>query len=299
MTAWVWVLWTFHWCQSRKHLGFLVSVPRHGAEGEQEVGLNKQSVVKHRKWSRLLTTATLSEIPWRAASPTPPPMWGAPTGPPPPPTSAFGRSRLLGWESHSPTREQLFLWRWQALMSLQRLFELLNRTAYLRPCLSLSICSKNQSDAIMWSPCGMFGSSPFLAKIDSPFQTAIEKLNGERWNRGTWRRLQKEQKGICSAPPEGRLWQPVPLYCPIAGTISCVTERKAPWFWSQLTPILTLAQSLTSGNSFSYTLTFSVCTLGIINTYHNKVVITKKNTRISVSLSSVMFATRQQVLSRG
>ena len=61
-----------------------------------------------------------------------------------------------------PLCPQPFVWRWQALMSLQRIFKLLNRVAYLWPCLSLSIWNQNPSDSIMWSPSGMSLEAPLL-----------------------------------------------------------------------------------------------------------------------------------------
>lgn len=110
---------------------------------------------------------------------------------------------LFGVEYHSHTRSSCtYVQRWQNLMSLQRIFKLLNRIAYLLVCLSLSICNKNQADAIMWSPGGIyleallfFSQNWFEVVYNSSFQTVIENLNGGELSRGAWRGL--KQQRIC------------------------------------------------------------------------------------------------------
>lgn len=155
MRAWAWVVWTSHWCQNKKHLGFLIGLPRYGAEREREVGLKKRSPVMYQKRSQTLCyNNTISDSSKGCLSTLSPQCELLPLGPCPA-TSVFGKT-VAGLGVSLPHKKQPYAWMWQDLMSLPRIFKLLNRIAYLLPCLSLSICSKNQSDAIMWSPSGMY-----------------------------------------------------------------------------------------------------------------------------------------------
>lgn len=114
-----------------------------------------------------------------------------------------------------PTHGTACMRKWQGLMSLKRIFKLLNKTAYLPPCLSLSICNKNQSDGVMWSPSGMYLEALlFQLKLigvvyNSSFQKAIENLDTESRRKGRSCNHGQGRLLRCSWKIEG---QPIPLW---------------------------------------------------------------------------------------
>lgn len=128
---------------------FLSTCPD-GTEGDGKWILKGSQQPSIKSGARLFATATLSVVPSqsrlsdsalcarssRGPQPAQLPLGGA---------GCWGQSIT---PTLSRTQGAAFVWRWQDLMSLQRIFKLVNRIAYLRLCLSLSICNKNQSDGI-------------------------------------------------------------------------------------------------------------------------------------------------------